>query len=217
MLWPPKHMRNFRHRLFFHCGRGAAAVKCMIVGIDPLRKRVRKTRDRMGRLEHLPGIERMEVGIVILKFFGSHAENSGNFSEISGWGSKRRQIRKALVESFDCFQQNLEAVFFEHRRFRTIRGLCRAVLRSAATPVALAGAGKSRPNSSSTSHFHRVALFPRREDLLIPHQIAIEEWLRSAVPIVIPGARLPCEHPFAAPSATFAGHPRSTDCAFPPN
>ena len=62
---PPEHPRNLRHGLNFHGRTGPAPIPRVVVRIDRHRQRIRRPRHRMRRLQHLPGIERMEVGIVV--------------------------------------------------------------------------------------------------------------------------------------------------------
>ena len=64
----------------FHLGAGAAAVESVVVGIDPHRKRVGRARNGMGRLEHLSGVERMEIGVVLSQAnrrFPKHIDHGG--------------------------------------------------------------------------------------------------------------------------------------------
>src|SRR6185437_16633796 len=63
---PSEHLRQCRNGLDLHRRTGAPPIESMIVGIDRHCQRISSTRDRMWRLQHLPGIERMAVRIVIL-------------------------------------------------------------------------------------------------------------------------------------------------------
>src|SRR5258706_10884107 len=63
---PAEHGGNLRDSFFFHCGGGAAAIEGVIVGIDPHGQRVGETSDWMRGLEHLAGIERIKVGVVVV-------------------------------------------------------------------------------------------------------------------------------------------------------
>ena len=51
--------------LNLHLRAGPATVARVVVGIDLHGQRIGGPRHRMRRLEHLPGIERMEVGVVV--------------------------------------------------------------------------------------------------------------------------------------------------------
>ena len=52
------------HHLFFHRTGGRSAVQRVVVRVDELGRQIADHGDWMGRLEHLPGIARMEEGIV---------------------------------------------------------------------------------------------------------------------------------------------------------
>ena len=65
-ILPAEHGGNFRDRLFFHRGSGAPAVQRMIVRIQPHGQRVGQPCHRVRRLQHLPGVQRMKIRIVIV-------------------------------------------------------------------------------------------------------------------------------------------------------
>jgi hypothetical protein len=67
MLGEAEHASDFRDRLDFHLGAGAAAVAGVVVGVDGHGEGVSSSGDGVGRLEHLAGVEGMEVGIVVLE------------------------------------------------------------------------------------------------------------------------------------------------------
>ena len=69
-ILPPEHRRDFPDRFFLHRRSGAPAVESVIIRIDPHRERIGQACYRMWRLEHLPGVERVEVGIVVLEAIG---------------------------------------------------------------------------------------------------------------------------------------------------
>src|SRR6266404_9190867 len=62
---PAEHRCDFSDCFFFHCGCGAAAVQGVIVGVDPHGEGVSKASDGVRRLEHLPGVEGMKIGVVV--------------------------------------------------------------------------------------------------------------------------------------------------------
>ena len=64
-LRPAEHPGDLGDRLDLHLRAGPAAVARVVVGIDGHGQRVGGARHRMRRLEHLAGIERMEVGVVV--------------------------------------------------------------------------------------------------------------------------------------------------------
>ena len=75
MRVPAEHRGDLGDGFLLHGGTGAAAVERVVVGVDPHRERVRGARDRVRRLQHLAGVERMEVGIVVAKTFGGFSQN----------------------------------------------------------------------------------------------------------------------------------------------
>ena len=72
---PAEHGGDLADRLDLHLRAGAAAVPGVVVGIDVHGQRIGRARQRMRRLEHLPGIERMEVGIVVSQPMGHGGQN----------------------------------------------------------------------------------------------------------------------------------------------
>ena len=81
---PAEHGGDFGDGFFFHCAGGAAAVERVIVGIDEHRERVGEARDRMRGLQHLAGVERVEIGVVVVEAVGGGVED---FREAVGAGS----------------------------------------------------------------------------------------------------------------------------------
>ena len=65
ILGPAEHGGDLADGLDLHLRAGPAAVAGVVVGIDGHGQRIGGARHRMRRLEHLPGIERMEVGVVV--------------------------------------------------------------------------------------------------------------------------------------------------------
>ena len=61
--------------LNLHLRAGPASVAGVVVGIDRHGQRIGGPRHRMRRLEHLSGIERMKVGIVVAEAAGYLIEN----------------------------------------------------------------------------------------------------------------------------------------------
>jgi hypothetical protein len=88
----------------------------VVVGIDPLGQRVRGSRDGVRRLQHLPGVERVEVGVVVVQPAGNlveHARDSGGArSRFSGI----RKVSEALVEPAERRAQGVERILLEHGR-----------------------------------------------------------------------------------------------------
>src|SRR6267154_5286525 len=72
---PAEHCGDFGDCFFFHRGSSAAAIERVIVGIDPHSEGVSETSDGVRRLEHLPSVEGMKIGIVVLQAFGGALQN----------------------------------------------------------------------------------------------------------------------------------------------
>ena len=83
-LRPAEHAGDLGHRLDLHLRAGAAAVAGVVVGIDLHGQRIGGARHRMRRLEHLPGIERMEVGIVVAQAARSFRQHPRHCLRIRG-------------------------------------------------------------------------------------------------------------------------------------
>src|SRR6185312_10095664 len=65
MFRPMEHLCEGSDSLNLHGGAGAAAVEGVVVGIDGHRQRVGGAGKGMRWFEHLSGVERMGVGIVV--------------------------------------------------------------------------------------------------------------------------------------------------------
>ena len=65
MFVPAEHGGDFAHRFDLHARAGAAAIEGVVVGVEPRSHGVGGARDGVGRLEHLPRIKRMKIGIVV--------------------------------------------------------------------------------------------------------------------------------------------------------
>jgi hypothetical protein len=97
MLRPAEHLGERVDSFKLHGGAGAAAVERVVVGVDGHRHRVGRARDGMRGLEHLAGVERMEVGIVVVHPLGGLGEDRCSVLTQS-WSWARRKVRKACVE-----------------------------------------------------------------------------------------------------------------------
>ena len=67
LLFPAAHPGDLGDGFDFHLRTGAAAVAGVVVGVDGHGEGVSSSGDGVGRLEHLAGVEGMEVGIVVLE------------------------------------------------------------------------------------------------------------------------------------------------------
>jgi hypothetical protein len=74
---PAKHRGDFGDGFLFHLGGCAAAVEGVIVRIDPHCQSVGQARDGMRRLEHLSGVQRMKVRIVVMQALGGSVQHLG--------------------------------------------------------------------------------------------------------------------------------------------
>ena len=77
-LRPAEHAGDLGNGLNLHLGAGAAAIAGVVIGVDRHGQRIGGARHRMRRLEHLPGIERVEVGVVVAQPVRGHFENAGH-------------------------------------------------------------------------------------------------------------------------------------------
>ena len=97
MLRKTEHLRQRRNRLQLHRRAGASAVERVVVGVQRHRQRIGRARDGMRRLQHLSGVQRVRVGIVVVHPLGNLAEDRrGGFAErrLRAIG----QARKACIE-----------------------------------------------------------------------------------------------------------------------
>ncbi len=77
MLGPVEHLRQSGDGLDLHGGTGAATVESVVVGIDRHGQRIGCAGERMRGLEHLSGIERMSVGVVVVELDRDFVEDGG--------------------------------------------------------------------------------------------------------------------------------------------
>ena len=75
MFSPGEHGGDLGNRLDLHLRAGAATVSGMVVRVDLHGQGVGGSRQRMRRLEHLPGVKRMKVGVVISQPMGHNRED----------------------------------------------------------------------------------------------------------------------------------------------
>jgi hypothetical protein len=65
--FPSHHPGELGDRLFLHRRARPPSIECVVVGIDMECEFVRKTCNGMRRLQHLAGIQWMEVRVVVLE------------------------------------------------------------------------------------------------------------------------------------------------------
>ena len=68
-ILPAEHGGDLRDRVLLHRGGGPPAIQCMVIGVDPHGQRVSQPRHRVRRFQHLSGVQRMKVRIVVLQPF----------------------------------------------------------------------------------------------------------------------------------------------------
>jgi len=101
MPLPPHHARDLRDGLLFHRRAGSSTVERMVVGVDPLGQRVGQARYRVGRLHHLTGVQRMEVGVVVLQALGDLGEDLGDRLLVVG-NLRGGEVGKAGAQPLEC-------------------------------------------------------------------------------------------------------------------
>src|SRR5579863_2750340 len=113
-ILPAEHGGDFGDRLFFERARGTTAVERVIVGIDEHRESIGEARDRMRRLKHLAGVERVEIGIVVLKAGGRFRKDFGYAGGTGSLGFERWEIGEAGVELFGGVEKRVERIEINH-------------------------------------------------------------------------------------------------------
>jgi hypothetical protein len=115
MLGEREHAGEVGDGFNFHGGAGAASVKRVVVGVDPGGEGVSGAGDGMRGLEHLAGVEGMEVGVVV-------GEASGDFGKDGGEGvwrkrfGERGQAGEGGVELIESSGEGGEGGAFQHGR-----------------------------------------------------------------------------------------------------
>src|ERR1017187_9018624 len=100
---PAEHVGDFGDGLNFHLRTGSAAIAGVIIGIDGHRQRVGRPRERMRGLEHLSGIERMEVRVVVAQTMSGFIQNRLNFAQVG-------HLRKRGMKSWQGVEFALETL-----------------------------------------------------------------------------------------------------------
>ncbi len=90
---PAEHGGDLADCLDLHLGAGPSAVARMVVGVDVHGQRVGRARQRVRRLQHLPGVEGMEVGIVVAQPARNRFQHPLH-SRFRGWLSECREAGK---------------------------------------------------------------------------------------------------------------------------
>jgi hypothetical protein len=90
-----------------HGGAGAAAIERVVVGIDRHSQRIRGAGDGVGGLQHLPGVERVGVRVVVVETRCNLLQDGGR------WFAQRhcrvgREVGEAFVQSALGFGEEFE-------------------------------------------------------------------------------------------------------------
>ena len=116
---PSEHGGEALNGLDFHLRAGAASIEGVVVGIDPGCKRIGCTSDRVGRLEHLAGVEGVEIGVILAEAgcrFVKYSQHRGvDRAEADvEWGAATRSLpreweervesRRAIALQISCRQ-----------------------------------------------------------------------------------------------------------------
>ncbi len=106
---------DFANRFYFHARAGAASVEGMVVGVDYHGERIGGAGQRVGRLEHLPGVKRMEVGIVVRHSLGHLVHHRGHGVDCGCLlRHTSRQIAKGCFELWQGCGEKLQCYIFRH-------------------------------------------------------------------------------------------------------
>jgi hypothetical protein len=109
MMGPTEHLREGGYGFDLHGRAGAAAVEGVVVGIDRHCERIGGAGDGVGRLQHLAGVERVGVGVVVLEADGGLLEDVRRFLAERRCGAGR-EMSEALVQSFLGIGEKLQEI-----------------------------------------------------------------------------------------------------------
>src|SRR5580704_16728147 len=113
-ILPVEHCGDFGDGLFFESAGGAAAIERVIVGIDEHRQRVGEARDGMRRLEHLAGVERVKVGVVVLEAGGEFVQYLARPRSTGNLRVECGKTRETSIEGFGGGDKGVEGVEVDH-------------------------------------------------------------------------------------------------------
>src|SRR6266702_3957249 len=95
VLGPVEHLCECGYGFDLKRGAGAATVEGVVVGVDRHGKRVGGAGDGVRRFEHLPGVERVGVGVVVVELRCYFVEDGCGL--IAEWG---RGVWGKVCEAF---------------------------------------------------------------------------------------------------------------------
>ena len=124
MRFPTEEACDRGNRFPLHRGARAAAVEGVIVGIDPHREGIGEPGDGVRGLQHLTGVERMKVGVVVLQATGDlqeHFLRRRAFRRRRG----RRQKRETRLEAVERRGQSAQILPERSRGRRGPPGVAR--------------------------------------------------------------------------------------------
>lgn len=113
MMRPVKHLRQRGDGFNLHGGAGTASVKRVIIGVDRHGERIGSAGDGMWRLQHLPCVERVGVGVVIVETGRGFLED-GSSLLIQRRRRGGRKIGKTFVEAVLSGVQESEEFVIGH-------------------------------------------------------------------------------------------------------
>ena len=83
----------------------------MVVGVDPEREDIGQPGHRVGRFEHLPGVKRVGIGVIVAHAFGDFQQYTAHGVHIRRT-VQRRQVGKARVQMGHHFAQQIQTLHF---------------------------------------------------------------------------------------------------------
>jgi len=125
-----------RNRFFLHRRSRPPAIERVIIGIDPLRQRIRQPRHRMRRFQHLPGIQWMKIRIVILQALRSCRESFRNAIGTGNLPLKFRKRGKSRVPASPVIPKEFLGFLYPAcAEFHLIQNTTRVVILSVPIPI----------------------------------------------------------------------------------
>ncbi len=99
---PADHARESRHRLLLHPRTRAAPVERVVVGIDEHGERVREARHGVRGFQHLPHVERMLIGEVVVHSPGRLEQGRTDACRVRALagGGQTSETRRERVDGF---------------------------------------------------------------------------------------------------------------------
>ena len=110
---PAEELCHFSHGFFFEVRTRNSSVQGMVVGIDPKREHIRQACDRVRWLQHLPGVIRVKIGIVVLHALRDLHHDGFNCLHVITL-LEIRQTFEAVFQPGKRSFQYFEGFFFEH-------------------------------------------------------------------------------------------------------